>query len=106
MTDKETIERLGGPAKVAELLGLDKHGGTQRVHNWIARGIPAQVKLDHPEIFLVSGFSGGRPVYDVCAMSADLIRNNSQKAGCIRRSPDSHCCQTRRVVWTCSAHQS
>ena len=52
MTDKETIERLGGPAKVAELLGLDKHGGTQRVHNWIARGIPAQVKLDLPEIFL------------------------------------------------------
>ena len=52
MTDKETIERLGGPAKVAELLGLDKHGGTQRVHNWIARGIPFRVKVERPDLFM------------------------------------------------------
>ena len=51
-TDRELIERLGGPAKVAELLKYDKQGGVQRVHNWMARGIPARVKLDHPEIFL------------------------------------------------------
>jgi hypothetical protein len=50
--DRELIERLGGPAKVAELLGFDKKGGIQRVHNWKERGIPAAVKLAHAEIFL------------------------------------------------------
>lgn len=28
------------------------------------------------------------------------MRNSSQKAGCMRRSPDSHCCQVRQVVCT------
>ena len=51
-TDSELIHDLGGPARVAELLGFDKAIGTQRVHNWITRGIPAQVKLDYPHIFL------------------------------------------------------
>lgn len=51
-TDRELIEHLGGPAKVAELLKYDKNGGVQRVHNWMTRGIPARVKLGHPEIFL------------------------------------------------------
>ena len=32
-----------------------------------------------------------------------LRLNNSQKAGCIRRSPASHCCQVRQVVCTSSA---
>lgn len=50
--DKALIESLGGPAKVAELLGFDKDGGTQRVYNWLTRGIPSQVKLEHPDIFL------------------------------------------------------
>ncbi len=50
--DRELIDRLGGPAKVAELLGFDKKGGVQRVHNWKERGIPPAVKLAHPEIFL------------------------------------------------------
>lgn len=50
MSDKELIQSLGGPTKVAELLGLKKHG-VQRVHNWTARGIPAQVRLDHPDLF-------------------------------------------------------
>lgn len=50
--DKALIESLGGPAKVAELLGYEKDGGTQRVHNWLTRGIPPQVKLNHPDIFL------------------------------------------------------
>lgn len=51
MTDSEAIKNLGGAAKVAELLGIDKDGGTQRVFNWITRGIPAQVKLDRPDLF-------------------------------------------------------
>jgi hypothetical protein len=53
-TDTELIERLGGPAKLAERLGYDKRaGGIQRVQNWLTRGIPAKVKLDHPDVFLV-----------------------------------------------------
>lgn len=50
--DKHLISSLGGPAKVAELLGYDKLGGTQRVHNWLARGIPPRVKLERPDLFL------------------------------------------------------
>ena len=52
MNDAERIAMLGGPAKVAKLLGLDAEGGTQRVHNWIARGIPPRVKLERPDLFL------------------------------------------------------
>lgn len=51
--DAQLIADLGGAAKVAELLGLDKaKGGVQRVHNWIGRGIPAAVKVAHPDLFL------------------------------------------------------
>jgi hypothetical protein len=51
--DRLTIARLGGPSKVAELLGYEKqHGGTQRVSNWLARGIPAAVKVGRPDLFL------------------------------------------------------
>ena len=51
--DAERIASLGGPAKVAELLGYDKaDGGVQRVHNWVTRGIPSRVKLDRPDLFL------------------------------------------------------
>lgn len=47
--DKETLLKLGGSTKVAELLGYrDK----QRVQNWMKRGIPARVKLEYPHLFL------------------------------------------------------
>lgn len=49
--DRALIEALGGPAKVAELLGYDKAGGIQRVHNWLERGIPWRVKLEHANLF-------------------------------------------------------
>ena len=53
MDDKTIITSLGGPTKVALLLGLDpKKGGVQRVQNWMTRGIPPAVKLKHPELFL------------------------------------------------------
>lgn len=45
--DAECIRALGGPAKLADRLGFDKQGGTQRVQNWISRGIPAEIKLAH-----------------------------------------------------------
>ena len=50
--DRTLIELLGGPAKLAEKLGYDKDGGVQRVQNWLTRGIPAAVKLEHPDLFL------------------------------------------------------
>src|SRR5690242_245555 len=50
--DAKLIEDLGGPARVAELLGYDKSaGGTQRVHNWCKRGIPPAVRLARPDLF-------------------------------------------------------
>lgn len=53
MTDRDLIRQLGGPAKLAQLLGYDKRsGGVQRVHNWVSRGIPAKVKLERADIFL------------------------------------------------------
>lgn len=52
MDDKTLIDSLGGPAKVAELLGYDKDGGIQRVHNWTSRGIPAHVKVQRPDLFM------------------------------------------------------
>lgn len=50
--DAALIKELGGAAKVAELLGYDKAGGVQRVHNWTVRGIPASVKVQRPDLFM------------------------------------------------------
>lgn len=51
-TDTQIIDSLGGPTKVAELLGiLNEPGAVQRVSNWKRRGIPARVLLDHAEVF-------------------------------------------------------
>ena len=51
--DSQLIAELGGPARVAELLGFDKSsGGVQRVQNWLTRGIPAEIKLAYPQHFL------------------------------------------------------
>lgn len=50
--DWQLIERLGGATKVARLLGYDEKGGAQRVHNWKFRGIPPEVKIQRPDLFL------------------------------------------------------
>lgn len=50
--DWQLISELGGPIKVAAKLGWNKAGSVQRVQNWKHRGIPAAVKLEHPEMFL------------------------------------------------------
>ena len=52
MSDAELIELYGGAKKLAARLGYANAGGFQRVHNWITRGIPARVKLEHPKLFL------------------------------------------------------
>lgn len=51
--DRVLIESLGGPTRLAELLGFPKTGGVQRVQNWKDRGIPATIKIAYPHIFLV-----------------------------------------------------
>lgn len=53
--DARLIRDLGGPTKVAELLRYTKKNGPQRVQNWLTRGIPPAVKLQHPELFLRCG---------------------------------------------------
>jgi len=49
--DKAVIAHLGGPTKLAQKLGFPPIGGVQRVYNWLDRGIPAYVWLQHIEIF-------------------------------------------------------
>lgn len=49
------IDGLGGPTKVAELLGLiDTPGAVQRVSNWKRRGIPPAVILEHGDVLFRS----------------------------------------------------
>ena len=52
--DWQLVLGLGGPAKVAELLGFSKSGGVQRVQNWKHRGVPSHVKVAHPQLFMRS----------------------------------------------------
>ena len=51
--DKELINLLGGPAKLAKLLNFEKSGSVQRIFNWTVRGIPPAIKLEYQKIFLV-----------------------------------------------------
>jgi hypothetical protein len=46
-SDKDLIDDLGGSAELARRLGYS----VQRVENWKKRGIPAQVRLDNPDVF-------------------------------------------------------
>lgn len=50
--DRKILIDLGGPTKVAELLGIEKSGGQQRVQNWLVRGIPSAVKVARPDLFM------------------------------------------------------
>jgi hypothetical protein len=52
-SDSKIIDDLGGPSKLAELLGYDKtSGGVQRIQNWKKRGIPSSVKITRPDLFM------------------------------------------------------
>lgn len=51
--DAELINTLGGPPRVAEILGYKKRGGVQRVQNWKVRGIPPSIKVKYPYIFML-----------------------------------------------------
>lgn len=50
MSDADLIEKLGGPLGVLELLKWPR-SKYSRVANWKTRGIPAEVKLAHPDVF-------------------------------------------------------
>lgn len=47
MNTKERLEKLGGVSAVAKHFGCDY----QRIYNWIKRGVPSKMVLDHPELF-------------------------------------------------------
>ena len=65
MDDKKLILALGGPTKVAVLLGFDTtKGGVQRVQNWMTRGIPPKEKLARPDLFL--------PTHAICPDKSDM----------------------------------
>lgn len=50
--DAALIASLGGPTKVAQMLGFDpRQGGVQRVQNWTQRGIPELLKYQRPDVF-------------------------------------------------------
>lgn len=71
-SDRQTIERLGGPTKLAELLGYDKTaGGVQRIQNWKKRGIPSEVKLQRPDLFLTELMDTNRAAVDAPPTSVD-----------------------------------
>lgn len=48
MKDKELIEKLGGVNAVAKFFGFRYN----TVYNWIKRGVPSKVKVQHPNYFL------------------------------------------------------
>lgn len=49
-TEIDVIQMLGGPKRVAELLGIaSEPGAIQRVGNWKRRGIPASVLIANPD---------------------------------------------------------
>lgn len=49
--DRALIKKYGGPVRLAQTLNLGRYGA-QRVSNWNARGIPAHVKVMHPQLFM------------------------------------------------------
>lgn len=52
MRVKEVIYGLGGPAKVARILGFEGRKGACRVSMWISRNkIPAEIQLQNIEFF-------------------------------------------------------
>ena len=63
MTDAELIARVGGPTRLAVLLGIDgEKGAVQRVSNWRTRGIPPRVRLEHARVFAQIDAEGAPPV--------------------------------------------
>lgn len=53
MNEAETIiAKHGGGLALAKKMGIAEKWLPQRLHYWKTRGIPAAVKLAHPDLFL------------------------------------------------------
>ncbi len=57
--DRQLIDAHGGASSLAKRLKFE----SQRVQNWKVRGIPAKVKLDFPELFLVKPAQKSKPAH-------------------------------------------
>lgn len=49
--DAELIDQLGGPAAVADQLGIKSKHRVQRVQNWKYRGIPPFIRVTRVDVF-------------------------------------------------------
>lgn len=48
---KALIDKVGGPAELAKLLGIDgEKWWPQRINNWKSRGMPPAVVLEHYDV--------------------------------------------------------
>lgn len=56
--DKEIIDKLGGVGTVSKFLGV----GYTTVYNWLGRGIPAKVKVMHPDLFMTNDIDQLQPL--------------------------------------------
>lgn len=81
--DWQLIERLGGASEVARLLGYPEKGGAQRVHNWKFRGIPAEVKLQRPDLFLADLIDRVRASDDTQAPVGSVDSTSEKKGGSV-----------------------
>ena len=85
--DADLIKRLGGPSKVAEILAIDKRGGAQRVQNWMVRGIPSQIKVNYPHIFMpelaTSPANKAQPALETVVTSNDVAHCQDHAAACV-----------------------
>lgn len=75
MNDADLIIKHGGPSKVAKLLGFDSRVGTQRVHNWMKRGIPSSIKVKFPHLFMsqVVQVGGSPEVRSACPEKTEEV---------------------------------
>lgn len=58
MKDREIIEKLGGVKAIAGALNYNY----TTVHNWLARGISKDAKIEHPEIFMPKSIDDVKPI--------------------------------------------
>lgn len=69
--DRKLLDELGGPSKVADLVGFPKLGGPQRVQNWYARGIPAAIRVQRPDLFMRGVWPSGAANNQPAAQAAE-----------------------------------
>lgn len=76
--DARLIQALGGPAKVATMLGWANPGGQRRVTNWRKRGIPPAVKLKYPLTFLVGMQAAANQLQQPAALPSSAVGHETR----------------------------